>query len=82
MTDTLLVTGASGQLGRLVLDALLASGKVAPASIVATTRDTARLADYAARGVTVRAADFDDPASLDAAFAAPVRLPENHRNQR
>ena len=68
MTDTLLVTGASGQLGRLVLDALLSAGK-APASIIATTRETARLADYAARGVTVRAADFDDPASLDAAFA-------------
>ena len=74
MTDTLLVTGASGQLGRLVLDALLASGKVAPAGIVATTRDTAKLADYAARGVAVRAADFDDPASLDAAFAGATKV--------
>lgn len=73
MTDTLLVTGASGQLGRLVLDALLAAG-AAPASIVATTRDTARLAGYAARGVSVRAADFDDPASLDAAFAGAARV--------
>jgi len=73
MTDTLLVTGASGQLGRLVLDALLASGKVAPASIVATTRDVARLADYAEKGVTVRAADFEDAASLDAAFAGATR---------
>lgn len=74
MTDTLLVTGASGQLGRLVLDALLASGKVAPASIIATTRDTAKLADYAAKGITVRTADFDDPASLDAAFAGVSRV--------
>ena len=74
MTDTLLVTGASGQLGRLVLDALLASGKVAPADIIATTRDTAKLADYAAKGITVRAADFDDPASLDAAFAGVSRV--------
>lgn len=73
MTDTLLVTGASGQLGRLVLDALLASGKVAPASIVATTRDVSRLADYAEKGVTVRAADFEDAASLDAAFAGATR---------
>ncbi|WP_234185821.1 SDR family oxidoreductase [Shinella sp. NM-101] len=73
MTDTLLVTGASGQLGRLVLDALLASGKVAPASIVATTRDVSRLADYAEKGVTVRAADFEDTASLDAAFAGATR---------
>ena len=74
MTDTLLVTGASGQLGRLVLDALLASGKVAPASIIATTRDTAKLADYAAKGIIVRAADFDDPASLNAAFAGVSRV--------
>ncbi len=74
MTDTLLVTGASGQLGRLVLDALLASGKVAPADIIATTRDTAKLADYAAKGITIRAADFDDPASLDAAFAGVSRV--------
>ena len=74
MTDTLLVTGASGQLGRLVLDTLLASGKIAPASIVATTRDVSRLADYAAKGVTVRAADFDDAASLDAAFAGASKV--------
>lgn len=73
MTDTLLVTGASGQLGRLVLDSLLAAGK-APASIIATTRDTAKLADYAAKGVTVRAADFDDPVSLDAAFAGAATV--------
>jgi NAD(P)H dehydrogenase (quinone) len=74
MTDTLLVTGASGQLGRLVLDTLLASGKVAPASIIATTRDASKLADYAAKGVTVRAADFDDAASLDAAFAGASKV--------
>ena len=74
MTDTLLVTGASGQLGRLVLDVLLASGKVAPANIIATTRDTAKLDTYAKKGVTVRAADFDDPASLDAAFAGAGKV--------
>ncbi|MBN9052921.1 MAG: SDR family oxidoreductase [Rhizobiales bacterium] len=74
MTDTLLVTGASGQLGRLVLDDLLASGKVAPADIIATTRDPAKLSDYAAKGVTVRAANFDDPAPLDAAFAGAGKV--------
>ena len=74
MTDTILVTGASGQLGRLVLDNLIASGKVAPASIIATTRNVEKLSDYAAKGVSVRAADFDDPASLDAAFSGADKI--------
>ena len=74
MTETLLITGGTGLLGRLVLDALLASGKVAPADIVATTRDVSRLDAYAGRGVTVRKADFDDPASLDAAFAGAAKV--------
>lgn len=74
MTDTILVTGASGQLGRLVLDTLIASGKVAPADIIATTRDVSKLSDYAAKGVSVRAADFDDAASLDSAFAGAGKV--------
>ncbi len=73
MSDTLLITGATGQLGKLVLDQLLASG-IAPARIIATSRDTAKLADYIARGVQARVADFDDPASLDQAFAGADRI--------
>ncbi|MFK0273352.1 NmrA family NAD(P)-binding protein [Ensifer sp. NPDC090286] len=73
MSDTLLVTGATGQLGKLVLDQLLASG-AAPSRIIATSRDTAKLADYIARGVQARVADFDDPASLDQAFAGADRI--------
>lgn len=74
MSQTLLVTGASGQLGRLVLDELLTSGKAASASIVATTRDVAKLSAYADKGVVVRKADFDDPASLETAFAGADRI--------
>ncbi|MBP2236989.1 NAD(P)H dehydrogenase (quinone) [Sinorhizobium kostiense] len=74
MSETLLVTGAAGQFGKLVLDALLASGKTNPADIIATSRDVAKLADYAAKGVQTRAADFDDPASLDKAFAGATRI--------
>ena len=73
MSDTLLVTGATGQLGKLVLDQLLASG-IAPARIIATSRDTTKLANYIARGVQARVADFDDPASLDKAFAGADRI--------
>jgi NAD(P)H dehydrogenase (quinone) len=70
---TLAVTGATGHLGRLVLADLLERG-VAPDQIVAIGRATDRLADFAARGVVVRAADYNDPASLDAALAGVDRL--------
>jgi len=73
MSKTLLVTGASGQLGRGVINHLLDTFKVPAAQIIATTRTPANLADLAARGVTVREADFDDPASLATAFAGADR---------
>ncbi|MBB3975269.1 NAD(P)H dehydrogenase (quinone) [Rhizobium azooxidifex] len=74
MSETVLITGASGQLGRIVLDRVLASGKVAPASVIAASRDISKLADYAARGVAVREVDFDDAAALPAAFAGADRV--------
>ncbi|AZO23018.1 MULTISPECIES: SDR family oxidoreductase [unclassified Mesorhizobium] len=74
MTETLLVTGASGHLGRAVINHLLDAQKVAPANIVATTRNPENLADLAALGVVVRAADFDDPASLENAFKGADRV--------
>ena len=69
---TYAVTGASGQLGRKVLDALLE--RVDASTIVALARDPAKLADYAAKGIEVRAADYDDPASLDGALAGVDRV--------
>lgn len=68
MTDTIFVTGASGHLGRAIVDHLLAKG-VAASRIVAGTRNPDKLADLAAKGVAVRQADFDDPAGLEKAFA-------------
>lgn len=70
---TLLVTGASGQLGRLVVESLLDSGAAA-SDIVATARKPESIADLTERGVEVRRADYDDPTSLDAAFAGVDRL--------
>jgi len=66
------VTGASGQLGKLVLDELLQ--KVPAGDVVALARDPAKLADYAARGLEVRAADYDDPATLEPALEGVDRL--------
>ncbi|CAN7500283.1 SDR family oxidoreductase [Mesorhizobium sp. LjNodule214] len=74
MTETLLVTGASGQLGRGVIHYLLDAHNVAPARIIATTRNPEGLADLAARGVVVRAADFSDAASLESAFKGADRV--------
>lgn len=68
----LLVTGASGHLGKAVVELLLARADGRP--IIATTRTPEKLADLNARGVDVRAADFDDEASLVAAFAGAERL--------
>ncbi|ESW87873.1 MULTISPECIES: SDR family oxidoreductase [unclassified Mesorhizobium] len=73
MTATLLVTGASGQLGRGVINHLLDTLKVPANRIIATTRTPANLADLAVRGVVVRAADFNDPQSLAEAFAGADR---------
>lgn len=67
------VTGASGQLGRLTVEALLARG-VPAADIVATARDITRIEDFADRGVVVRRADFAEPDSLAAAFAGADKL--------
>lgn len=70
----ILVTGAAGHLGRLVIKHLIESQKLSPSDIVAGSRDTARLADLAALGVETRRADFDDKASLEAAFTGIDRL--------
>ncbi|MFM2068336.1 MAG: hypothetical protein RLZZ584_3245 [Pseudomonadota bacterium] len=64
---TTVITGATGQLGRLVIDQLLRSQ--APASIVAAVRNPARAADLATRGVQVRQADYSQPESLAGALA-------------
>jgi len=74
MSDTLLVTGAAGQLGQAVVSHLLETYKVAPANLIAATRSPEKLSALAAKGVVTRKADFDDAASLDAAFAGVDRL--------
>jgi NAD(P)H dehydrogenase (quinone) len=66
------VTGATGQLGRHVLDILLQS--VPPGQVVALARDPARLAEYAARGVVVRRFDYDAPQTLAPALEGVDRL--------
>ena len=69
---TIAVTGATGHLGRLVIDALL---RTQPAdSLVAAVRTPAKAADLAARGVQVREADYSRPETLGPAFAGADKL--------
>ena len=69
----IVVTGATGRLGRLVVEALLDRG-VAAEHIVAAGRNTDKIKDLADRGVQVRAIDFNDPATLRAAFAGAEKV--------
>ncbi|KOT99121.1 nucleoside-diphosphate sugar epimerase [Streptomyces rimosus subsp. pseudoverticillatus] len=70
---SIVVTAASGHLGRLTVEALLARG-VPASDIVATSRDITRIKDFADRGVVVRRADFAEPDSLPAAFEGADKL--------
>jgi len=70
---TIVITGATGQLGRLVVESLLDSGLPAE-QIVAAGRTTDRIADLAERGVQVRSIDFSQPESLRQAFAGADKV--------
>ena len=62
---TIAVTGATGQLGRLVIERLKAAAPAGEA-VIALARDPAKGADL---GVDVREADYDRPETLAAALA-------------
>lgn len=69
---TYAVTGATGKLGRLVLDELLEQTDAT--NIVALARDPSALQAYDQKGVQVRKADYDDPASLTATLQGVDRV--------
>ncbi|MBM7112626.1 SDR family oxidoreductase [Archangium primigenium] len=62
----ILVTGATGQLGRLVVEGLLE--KVPAGQVAVAVRSPDKASAWAARGVQVRQADYGQPESLAAAF--------------
>jgi NAD(P)H dehydrogenase (quinone) len=72
LSARLAITGASGQLGRRTAELVLA--QYAPSDVILATRTPAALGDLAARGADVRYANFEEPASLRAAFAGAERL--------
>jgi NAD(P)H dehydrogenase (quinone) len=69
---SIVITGASGQLGRLVAENVLE--RTGPENVVLLTRDPGRLEDLARRGAQVRAADFGDRSSLPGAFVGATKV--------
>lgn len=67
------VTGATGHLGRLVVESLLNRG-VPAERIIATGRRTEKINDLATAGVQVRPVDLNDPSSARAGFDGASRL--------
>ncbi|MEU9315309.1 SDR family oxidoreductase [Streptomyces sp. NPDC048295] len=69
---SIVVTGATGALGRLVVEQLLAT--VPASEVVAVVRDEEKAAALAARGIELRIADYDRPESLKDVFRAGDRV--------
>ncbi|KAA0935634.1 SDR family oxidoreductase [Streptomyces apricus] len=65
---SIVVTGATGHLGKHVVEGLLE--KVPADQVTAVVRDEAKAADLAARGVRIAVADYDAPETLDGVFSA------------
>jgi NAD(P)H dehydrogenase (quinone) len=69
----ILVTGASGHIGRLTLQHLLKKN-VAPRDLIGLVRDPAKADDLKALGIELRQGDYLDPSSLEAAFDGVEKL--------
>jgi len=69
----ILVTGATGHFGKAAIEYLLKNG-VAATNISALVRDETKAADLKARGINLVKGDYDDPASLEKAFAGIDKL--------
>ena len=68
----IVVTGATGQLGRLVMEELL--DKLPASEVVAAVRNPAKASGWARSGVQVREADYSRPETLATAFAGAEKV--------
>lgn len=69
----IIISGASGRLGREVVEFLLERG-VPATELILVSRTPEKLSTFAERGANVRFGDFDKPESLDSAFAGGEKL--------
>ncbi|TDU90253.1 NAD(P)H dehydrogenase (quinone) [Kribbella voronezhensis] len=70
---SIVITGATGHLGRLVIADLLAAGVPAD-EITAVARSKEKAADLAEQGIHVLEADYDRPETFEGAFDAADRV--------
>ncbi|WP_315971257.1 NAD(P)H-binding protein [Paenibacillus sp. N3.4] len=69
---SIVITGANGQLGSLIINYLLQ--KVSADQIIACVRNTEKANVYVEQGIEVRFCDYDQPESLEQAFAGASKL--------
>ena len=69
----IVISGASGQLGGLVVEELLDRG-IRPENLILVSRTPLELERYAALGASTRFGDFLQPESLDSAYEGGERL--------
>lgn len=72
ISETILITGAAGQLGRLVIAAL--QRRAPSVKLIGLVRDAAKACDLAEQGVELRVADYTDPLALASALVGVDKL--------
>lgn len=72
MKEKIVITGATGHLGRLVIEQLLQH--VQPSELAVAVRNVDKAADFRERGIEVRHADYDQPATLRTAFEGATKV--------
>lgn len=73
VAEKIVVQGASGNLGGLVIEELLSLG-VQPENLILVSRTPEKLRQYADMGASTRFGDFTAPESLRAAYAGGTRM--------
>lgn len=73
MNTKILVTGATGNFGKLTIDFLLEKG-IAPTNITALVRDESKGVDLTAKGINLKIGDYDNYDSLLNAFKGIDKL--------
>src|SRR5689334_2486646 len=73
VSDRIIVSGASGQLGRLVVKHLLARG-VPAKNLILVSRTPESLQEFAKLGASTRFGDFSKPESLPPAFSGGTKM--------